>query len=104
MAGISYKYEEDIIEYVVPAKKHKYTPDFKIEGKDFYIEVKGKLDKEDRDKHLLLKEQGAKEVRFVFYNAKAKIYKGSKTTYADWCDKNGFKWAHREIPKSWLEE
>jgi len=104
MDGHSYAYEEEFIRYVQPETKHKYTPDFKIEGTDFFIEVKGIFDKEDRKKHLLLKAQGAPEIRFVFYNAKKPIYKGSKTTYADWCDKNGFIWSHRAIPKDWLTE
>jgi len=102
--GMEYEYEKDVLKYHVPASDHKYTPDFKVLGtKDtFYIEVKGIFDKEDRKKHLLLKKQGAPEIRFVFYNAKKTIYKGSKTTYGDWCDKNGFAWAHRIIPEEWL--
>lgn len=28
----------------------------------------------------------------VFSDPNKKIYKGSKTSYADWCDKNGLKW------------
>ena len=33
-----------------------------------------------------------------------KIYKGSKTTYSQWCEKHGFKWAGKEIPQSWIDE
>lgn len=102
--GLAYEYEEETIEYIQPEVVRKYKPDFKIKGKDFYIEVKGKFDVEDRKKHLLLKAQGKAEVRFVFYNAYAKLRKGSKTTYADWCDKNGFQWAHRTIPEEWIKE
>ena len=40
----------------------------------------------------------------VFYNAKKKMKKERKTTYAMWCDKHGFKWAHKTIPPEWIEE
>jgi len=43
-------------------------------------------------------------IRFVFSNAKAKIYKGSKTTYADWCIKYGFKFFNKTIPIKWIKE
>jgi hypothetical protein len=58
---------------------------------------------EDRKKHLLIREQYPNlDIRFVFTNSKAKINKGSKTTYADWCDKNSFKYADKLIPKEWF--
>ena len=41
---------------------------------------------------------------FLFYNANQKIKKGSKTSYADWCDKKGIKWAHKHIPREWLDD
>lgn len=44
------------------------------------------------------------DIRFVFQNPKNKLYKRSKTTYADWCDKHGFKWATKVIPSSWFKE
>ena len=44
------------------------------------------------------------DIRFVFQNPKNKLYKGSKTTYADWCDKNGYKYATKLIPSSWFKE
>jgi len=34
----------------------------------------------------------------------AKLYKGAKSRYCNWCDKNEFLWAHRVIPESWLKE
>ena len=37
-------------------------------------------------------------------NAKAKIYKGSKTTYADWCIKHNFKFFNKTIPMKWIKE
>jgi len=44
------------------------------------------------------------DIRFVFSNSRNKLNKKSKTTYADWCDKHGFKWADKQIPKSWIDE
>jgi len=102
--GKAYEYEKHVLRYIVPEKGHRYTPDFKIAGTDFYIEVKGLFDSDDRKKHILLKEQGSDEIRFVFYDANKKISKRSKTTYANWCDKHGFKWSHRVIPEGWLNE
>ena len=40
----------------------------------------------------------------LFYNANQKIKKGSKTSYADWCDKHGIKWADKKIPPEWIED
>ena len=50
-----------------------------------------------------LKAQGI-DLRFVLQSPNGKIYKGSKTTYAQWCEKNGFKWAKKEIPQEWIDE
>jgi hypothetical protein len=81
-----------------------YTPDFELDN-GIIIETKGMFDNEDRRKHLAIKEQHPElDIRFVFSNANAKLYKGAKSRYCDWCDKNGFKWAHRVIPKEWLTE
>jgi hypothetical protein len=38
----------------------------------------------------------------LFQNAYNKIRKGSKTTYAMWCEKKGILYAHKQIPKQWL--
>lgn len=69
------------------------------------IEAKGIFDATDRAKHLLIKAQYPHlDIRFVFSNAKAKIYKGSKTTLAAWCEKNGYQYATKEIPAKWFKE
>ena len=44
------------------------------------------------------------DLRFVLQSPNGKIYKGSKTTYAQWCEKNGFMWAKKEIPQEWIDE
>ena len=99
---IKYKYEKDKFRYIVPIKS--YTPDFYLVEYGFYLELKGNLDVTDRVKHLLVKEQNESlDVRFIFPNSKKKIYKGSKTTYANWCDRHGFLYADNRIPNIWLK-
>jgi hypothetical protein len=98
-----YDYEERVIAFDRPSSSHKYTPDFVLPS-GVIIEAKGIFDAEDRSKHLLVKQQHPSlDLRFVFQNAKARLSKTSKTTYADWCDKHGFQWAHRHIPQEWCK-
>lgn len=102
--GIEAEYEAFKIEYVRPERKSKYTPDFRLPNL-IIIETKGKFDTEDRQKHLLVKKQHPDlDIRFVFSNSKTRIRKGSPTSYADWCIKNGFKFADKRIPKEWFNE
>lgn len=105
--GVPFSYESEKIEYEIPAKKHKYTPDFILEGPNgkIIIESKGRFVAKDRRKHLLIKEQRpGLDIRFVFSNSNTKIYKGSKTSYADWCEKNGFEFADKSVPEGWAKE
>lgn len=44
------------------------------------------------------------DIRMVFSRAKAPIRKGSKTTYADVCDRLGIKYAEKCIPHDWFKE
>lgn len=100
-------YEQERVDYIVPARPAKYTPDFKLpkQGGFFYVETKGRWVTADRQKHLLIKKQHPDlDIRFVFSNQNAKLYKGSPTTYAAYCDKHGFKYAHKVIPDEWLRE
>jgi len=106
-AGLTVHFESDKLAYNWPSRKSKYTPDFKIVTKNgqFFIESKGRFTVSDRQKHLLIKEQHPDiEIRFVFQNQNAKLYRGSKTSYADWATKHGFKFAHKRIPDDWLQE
>lgn len=105
--GIEVLYETERIQFVWPERKAHYTPDFKLpkEGGFFFVETKGRWVTEDRHKHLLIREQCPElDIRLVFSNANAKLYKGSPTTYAAYCDKHGIKWAHKTIPEEWLKE
>jgi len=100
--GIDGHYEENVIEYIKPITKHKYRPDFRLPN-GIYVETKGRFLTADRKKHLLIKEQHPElDIRFLFQNSKVKISKNSKTTYASWCEKNGFLYADKEIPEEWL--
>ena len=101
--GVPVKYEEMYIEYTRPQSSHKYTPDFELPN-GIIIETKGRFMVADRKKHLLIKAQHPElDIRFVFSNSKAKLNKGSKTTYALWCTKHGFEFADRLIPRAWLK-
>jgi len=102
--GIKADYEPFRIPYTVPESYHKYTPDYVLPN-GIVIESKGRFTVEDRKKHLYLKEQYPHlDLRFVFSNCRGKLRKGSKTTYADWCDKHGFLYADKQIPEEWIGE
>ena len=102
--GIDGEYEKHQIKYTKPATNHTYTPDFRLPN-GIYIETKGRFVLADRKKHLLIKQQSPEiDIRFVFQNSRNKIRKGSKTTYGDWCVKNGFLYSEKLVPNSWLNE
>ena len=100
--GIDGEYEQHVIKYTKPETHHKYHPDFKLPN-GIFVETKGRFLTADRKKHLLIKAQHPElDIRFLFQNSKTRISKSSKTTYADWCIKYGFKFADKEIPAEWL--
>lgn len=100
--GIAFDYEEFKIKY--QRKPSKYLPDFRLPN-GIIIEAKGRFVSSDRAKHLLIKEQHPElDIRFVFSNSSSKLYKGSKSTYASWCERHGFKFADKVVPKGWLDE
>ena len=85
-------------------KYRTYTPDFELDN-GIIIETKGIFSAADRRKHLeIQKQHPTLDIRFVFSNAHARLYKGAKSRYSDWCEQKGFLWAHRVIPENWLEE
>lgn len=107
-AGIPVSYEEDKIRYTWPSRESSYCPDFRIPGKDgtwIYIETKGRFLVDDRQKHLLIRQQRPDlDIRFVFSNMNSRLYKNSPTTLAMWCEKHGFQYANKTIPEEWLTE
>ena len=100
-SGVKYEYETQKIKYRVEEDR-TYTPDF-ILTNGIIVETKGRFTTADRKKHLLIQKQHPLlDIRFVFQNSRAKLYKGSKTTYGEWCDKWGFMYADKSIPEEWL--
>jgi hypothetical protein len=101
---VNFTYERDVIKWTKPETYHRYTPDFVLPN-GIIIEAKGLFESKDRKKHLYIQaEHPHLDIRFVFSSPQSKIYKGSKTTYADWCNKHGFKYAMKLIPKEWINE
>mgnify|MGYP001560653513 CR=1 FL=1 len=99
--SVLFKYEEFKIKYEVNETR-TYTPDFELPN-GIIIESKGRFVPADRKKHLLVKKQHPElDIRFVFSNSRAKITKGSKTSYGDWCEKHGFMYADKLIPEEWV--
>jgi len=99
-SGIKYEYESMKIKYDV-SETRTYTPDF-ILPNGIIVETKGRFVAADRKKHLLIQKQFDYDIRFVFQNARAKLFKVAKSTYSQWCDKHGFLWAQGSIPEEWL--
>ena len=98
-----FEYETTVIKYTKPETHHTYTIDFTLPN-GILIETKGRWVLEDRKKHLLIKAQHPElDIRIVFQNPNGKIRKGSKTTYADFCNKHGIEWAEKTIPADWLK-
>lgn len=101
--GVEFTYEGETFKWV-DMKVRKYTPDF-ILANGIIIETKGRFMPNDRRKHVEIKKQHPHlDIRFVFYNSKVRIYKGAKSTYADWCKRHGFLYSDKIIPDEWLKE
>ena len=100
--GIAYGYEKLRVKY--QRKESTYTPDFELPN-GIIIEAKGRFTSSDRSKHLRIKEQHPElDIRFVFSNSSNKLNKNSNTTYAGWCEKHGFRYSDKVIPKEWINE
>lgn len=100
--GVKYEYEGHRIPYTLQCY---YTPDWKLLDNGIYVETKGEFDSSDRRKHKAIKEQHPElDIRFVFSDSSRKIGAKSLTTYAKWCEMNGFKYADKLIPIAWINE
>jgi len=101
---VEYSFEQHWINYEIPSRVAKYLPDF-ILSNGIIVECKGIFETDDRKKHLLIREQYPDlDIRMVFSNSNSKIYKGSPTSYADWCRKHNIQFADKLVPKDWLKE
>ncbi len=105
----SLNYETETINYIVPERKAKYTPDFvfiKKNGDLMFVETKGRWTSADRlkMKHVLASNPGV-DIRMVFQSPTQKISKNSKTTYESYANKLGINHvAKKLIPVEWLSE
>jgi predicted nuclease of restriction endonuclease-like RecB superfamily len=105
--GVSFEYETVKLKYKQPSVIRSYTPDFilKCNDREIMVEVKGEFTAADRKKTLLVLEQYPDiDLRFVFGSPGSKLSKRSKTTYAQWCNQHGIKWAGRKVPQEWIQE
>lgn len=103
-AGVPYQYEMFKLTYVIPERRTTYMPDLVLPN-GIIIELKGQWETKDRKKHKLIKEQYPDlDIRIVFSNSKSKIGKRSKTTYGDYCNGLGIRYADKAIPQEWLDE
>lgn len=101
--SVPFEYESVVIPYV--KRPATYRPDFLLLTNGILIESKGYFLAEDRSKHLLVQAQHpALDIRFVFSRARNPLRKGSRTTYAAWAEKHGFRWAEGDIPLNWINE
>ncbi len=89
--GPDWEYEPIKLPYTIP---HTYTPDFVHHGTRTIIESKGRFTQSDRQKMIAVKAQHPDwTFHILFQNPNLKISKGSKTTYAQWAERNGFQWS-----------
>ena len=102
--GVDFEYETEKIKWVDHMVR-TYTPDFIILSNSIIVETKGRFVATDRRKHMEIKKQFPEyDIRFVFSYPNAKLNKGSKTTYGQWCTRYGFEYAYKSIPQEWLDE
>lgn len=102
--NVKFDYELWKIPYVIPESTHSYTPDFLLPN-GIFVETKGLWEAADRKKHLLIREQFPElDIRLVFSSSRTKIYKGSPTSYAEFCEKYNILFADKLIPVEWLKE
>jgi len=98
---IKFKYESIGIPYTL---ERNYFPDFEIIDHGFFIETKGRLDRDSKAKMLAVKRQHPDiDIRFVFMYPHKKIA-GTKQTHAQWAERNGFRWAEGVAPEKWFNE
>ena len=99
--GLKAQYESEKIHYIQPEKVRTYNPDWTIR-KGIYIETKGRFTASDRQKMLYVQQSNPNEVFYLlFQNSSVTLSKASKTTYGQWCDKNGIEWADIKNERKW---
>ena len=53
---------------------------------------------------LVIKQHPDLDIRMVFQRHTNKLFKGSRTTYSEWCEKHNIKWADKQVPIEWIKE
>lgn len=99
-------YETEVLSYVTPEVKRRYTPDFVIttdKGTKVYVEAKGYFDAQaQRKMNLVVQQNPDLDIRMLFMSARKLVRKGAKLTYAGWAEKRNIPWAEgTEIPEDW---
>ena len=98
--GVPFEYETEQVSYIV---ERTYKPDFILET-GILVEAKGYFRSADQRKHRAIKNQHPDlDIRFVFLRLDSRV-QGSQMTCQQWCDKYGFLYAEKEIPKEWLRK
>ena len=98
--GLSPQYEPDKFEYTL---HRKYCPDFKIG--DVYIEVKGWWPSSERMKFLsVIRNNPELKIFVALQRPNQRLNKASKTTLAQWCQKQGIKWSPIPIPPDFIDQ
>lgn len=88
--GVSAEYEVDRIPFI---RQAHYTPDWKVSN-NLYVETKGYFSPRNRGDLLSFREQHPDiEIFLVFSAPQNKLTSKSKTTYAEWADRHGFRWS-----------
>lgn len=102
-------YEPNKVPYHI---ERNYTPDYVSPSGKYLIELKGFFRSGDIAKYKAIRKclPKGKELVFIWQNPKAPITgsrkkkDGTRTTYAEWCGKNEFKWATTDtMPKEWRQ-
>lgn len=99
--GFTVEYEPYSLTYLM---KGNYYPDFVLPN-GVIVEAKGYFDSRARAKMIAVKKNNPDlDIRMLFMNSKTKVRKGSKLTYASWCEKYNFPFADGMIPLEWFKE
>lgn len=105
-AKCPFQFEPYYIPYRVEQTR-KYLPDFVLPN-GIILEVKGRFTATDRQKQLLVRKSNIfDDIRIVFDNPNNKLYKGAKSTYADWCSKHGIQFCSAKdhsVIRAWVSE
>ena len=98
--GLDPKYEPDKFDYTL---HRRYCPDFKIG--DVYIEVKGWWPSSERMKFLsVIRNNPELRIFVALQRPNQRLSKQSKTTLAQWCQKQGINWSPIPIPPDFIDQ